>query len=528
MVDDMLPIVRRDPRHLWAAGTISSFVVLWEVLGRLNVNGIRVLPPPSAIIRDYVTIGDIYVTHIAATVATASYGFMIGSVTAFVAAILFCISPKLERLCHGLNITFFAVPPIAIGPLLVLVLGGSWPEISLAAIMLYFPTMATMLVGLREIDSRHIDLVRAYGGGDIAIMRFVRLRSALPAIFAGLRVAASLAVLGAILGEFGSGQRWGLGTFLLGSLGGADAARIWGIAIASAAIALAGYGLFSFLASRVTGTTIPVTLSAGRAPDQISSGGVAGHASDILLTVLSAAFPFLVWWLLLKISGLSPIIAPGPAETFSYLFLPPTSDEAQPVLLSALMQTVPLAVLAVGAGIIAAFMLASLSVLAPKLLRGLLPVAMVLQNTPLVALTPIILLLLGRSIAACLAMAVLVVFFPAFVMLQQGFALVPRAALETVQVYGGDRFKQLRLISVPYAMPYLIAATKLVVPRALLGVMVAEWLLTGTGLGNLMDASRGTLDYGMVWSSAVVSIIVAVGGYQLVGVAERHLLTPKY
>jgi sulfonate transport system permease protein len=53
--------------------------------------------------------------------------------------------------------------------------------------------------------------------------------------------------------------------------------------------------------------------------------------------------------------------------------------------------------------------------------------------------------------------------------------------------------------------------------------MVPEWLLTGTGLGNLMDVARVTLDYEMVWSSAIVS----VGAYQLVGLAERYILTPK-
>ena len=471
---------------------IVLFFTVWEMLGRLDVTGVRVFPAPSAIVRDYVAARDIYLHHIAATVTTAAYGFAIGCTIAFVAALVFCFSPKIERLFHGVNITLFAVPPIAIGPLLVLILAGNWPEITLAAIMLYFPTMAAMLVGLRDVDPRHTDIIRAYGGGEASIMRLVRLRSAAPGILAGLRVAASLSVLGAILGEFGSGQRWGLGTFLLGSLGGSDAARIWGIGIAAASIALIGYGFFSLLASRLVGATIPVTLSVGRAPDQVTSGGNGRKVGNILLIVLSAVLPFLLWWLGLKITALSPIVAPGPTETFSYLFLPPTAADAQSALLSALIQTVPLAALGLCAGVSVAFILASLSVLRPGLLRWILPCAMVLQNTPLVALTPIVLLLLGRSIAACLAMAVLVVFFPAFVLLQQGFALVPRVALELIEVYGGGRLKQLRLISIPYALPYLMAATKLVAPRALLGVMVAEWLLTGTGLGNLMDVSRGT------------------------------------
>ena len=67
----------------------------------------------------------------------------------------------------------------------------------------------------------------------------------------------------------------------------------------------------------------------------------------------------------------------------------------------------------------------------------------------------------------------------------------------------------------------LVAAAKLVAPRALLGVMVAEWLLTGTGLGNLLDFSRANLDYGMVWCGAVASVLVAVIAYQVISVMER-------
>ena len=120
-------------------------------------------------------------------------------------------------------------------------------------------------------------------------------------------------------------------------------------------------------------------------------------------------------------------------------------------------------------------------------------------------------------------MAVLVVFFPAYVMLAQGFALVPRAARELVQVYGGSKSRELALVSVPYAASYLFAAAKLVAPRALLGVMVAEWLLSGRGLGNLLNSSRGLLDYDMVWAGAVVSILISVAAYEAVGGIERPL-----
>ncbi len=118
-------------------------------------------------------------------------------------------------------------------------------------------------------------------------------------------------------------------------------------------------------------------------------------------------------------------------------------------------------------------------------------------------------------------MAVLVVFFPAYVLLSQGFALTPHAARDLVRAYGGGRFKELRLIATPYSISYLFAAAKLVAPQALLGVMVAEWLLSGRGLGNLLNVSRGNLDYDMIWAGAMVSILISVAAYQSVAALER-------
>lgn len=75
----------------------------------------------------------------------------------------------------------------------------------------------------------------------------------------------------------------------------------------------------------------------------------------------------------------------------------------------------------------------------------------------------------------------------------------------------------------PSALPYLFAAAKLAVPRALLGVMIAEWLATGRGLGNLMNQSRGFLDYGMIWAVAIVSVLISLLLYQAILMAEHQL-----
>jgi ABC-type nitrate/sulfonate/bicarbonate transport system permease component len=501
--------------------TLAAVLAVWEFVGRIDVTGVRIFPPPSAILAQYVTDADIYLDHIRATVVTAAIGFVIGNAVAIAAAMTFFRFPAVESLFHGVNVAVFAVPMIVVGPVLVLVCGEGVPQIVLSALAVYFPTMAAMLVGLRDVDPRLVDLVQTYGGGKSAVLRFVSLRAALPSLFAGLKVAASLAVLGAILGEFGSGERWGLGTFLLGSLGQANAAQLWGIGLAAAGVALAGYGVLGFIGQRFLGATMPVTVAASRVPDQIIRGGDRSLLQRLLLTAVAIALPFLLWGGILSLTHLSPIIAPGPLDTFHYLFVGGEAHEARATLATALGKTLPVAGLGIVAGLAAAFVLAALAVLMPGVSKALLPAALVLQCTPLVALAPLALLLFGRDTAASLALAVLVVFFPAFVLLSQGLALVPKAALEVVEVYGGSRLRRLLMVSLPYSIRYLFAAAKLVAPRALLGVMIAEWLLTGTGLGNLLDVSRSSLDYGMVWSGAVASILVAVAAYQAISLMEK-------
>jgi ABC-type nitrate/sulfonate/bicarbonate transport system permease component len=154
-----------------------------------------------------------------------------------------------------------------------------------------------------------------------------------------------------------------------------------------------------------------------------------------------------------------------------------------------------------------------------------MPVALVTQTMPLVALTPLLVLLLGRGTALTLWVTISVTFFPAFVTIAQGMLMVPRAALDVPRAYGASTWQQLKLVTIPAALPYLFAAMRLAAPRALLGVMIAEWLATGKGLGNLLNQSRGYLDYGMIWTVAVVSVLVAVAFYQVVVVVERWALS---
>lgn len=207
--------------------------------------------------------------------------------------------PRLSRLARGLNIAIFALPPIAIAPILALTLEGIAPRVVLAALGVYFVTMSATVVGLTQVDTRAADLVRAYGGGRWAVLRLVQARGAVPAILAGFRVAAPNAVLGAILAEFGGGGRWGLGAYLLGSLGRGDPARLWGIGLVATLIAGLSYALFAAISARTLGTTRTVTLTPSAPPDTETRPDPP--AVRWALAAGSILLPFVIWWAVLHL-----------------------------------------------------------------------------------------------------------------------------------------------------------------------------------------------------------------------------------
>jgi sulfonate transport system permease protein len=499
------------------AAPFLILLVVWEVVGRLDLVAGGALPALSEILhRIWVDRAD-YPRHVEATLYASAAGFVIGNAVAVLAGLLFVLSPVSERVARGLNIAIFALPPIAIAPILALTLEGMAPRITLAALGVYFVTMQATVTGLSQFDTRAADVVRAYGGGPSAVMRRVQLRGAIPAILSGFRVAAPNAVLGAILAEFGGGGRWGLGAYLLGSLGRAEPDRLWGIGLIATLIAGLSYAVFAVISARMLGVARAVTLNPDIAPAQTQNKGIWAAMASLIL-------PFAVWWGMLILLQVPDMLGKSPAAVFNYLFLSEGSAAAQAKLLAALAETLPITLVGMAAGIAFAFALAVTSQLVPGFTRAFLPVALVTQTMPLVALTPLLVLILGRGTAVTVWITISVTFFPAYVMITQGLSQVPRSAMDLPRAYGASAWRQLRLVAIPASLPWLFAAIRTTAPRALLGVMIAEWLATGKGLGNLLNQSRGYMDFGMIWAVAVTSVLVSVALYVIALQVERWVL----
>lgn len=499
-----------------------ALLLLWEVAGRLHWVADGALPSPSGVLRQLVEDWGDYPPHIWATVRTSLIGFLVGNAVAVLCGFLMASWRPVGRLLSGINVTLFAMPPIALTPILVIAFDGDAPRIVLAALATYYPTMVATVLGLTRIDPRLLDVVRLYGGGRWAALRWVRLRHALPTLLAGLRVAAPNAVLGSLLAEFGSGSGAGLGHYLIGSLGRGDPERLWGIGLVATAISALFYVAILLVARCWVGAQAPAQESLG------SQGDAArGAGTQWLITLVAVVLPLLAWWAAvwgLEQAGVSSFVLRTPADLAAELFSSTRPESLASIIGGALLETLPWCLVGMALGLGFALLLAILGTLSPVLERVLMPLSLLSQSMPLVALTPLIVLIFGRDGATILAITISVTFFPAYVTLAQGMALVPEATQDCVRALGGSRLKQIRLVSLPWSLPYLCAAARLVAPRAFLGVMIAEWLATGTGIGNLLNVARGSLDYGLVWAVVVAAVLVSVLLYLMVTVIEQRVL----
>ncbi len=229
----------------WVRGAIGmvSVVALWELLARTVMADSRSLPPPTAILDGMRTDGwSFYWPNISTTLREAIGGYLWGNLLAVAVAIVFLLVPIVEKPLLRLAVASYCLPVIAIGPVLQILFQGDTPKVIIAALAVFFTTLIAMLLGLTSADVTSLDLVHAYGGGSWKKLTKVRLRASLPSLFAGLRIAAPAAVLGAIIGEYMGGES-GLGIAMIASQQAFKVERTWGIALAATAVAGIGYAL---------------------------------------------------------------------------------------------------------------------------------------------------------------------------------------------------------------------------------------------------------------------------------------------
>ena len=210
----------------------------WEVWTRLADVPVYIVPGPLAILRRF--FGDIgfFASQGAVTLAEAMAGFALGAGVAFVGATLMAHSRLLERSLMPLAVLVKVTPIVAVAPLFVIWFGfGSLPKVVIAALITFFPVLVNAMTGLRSVNPQALDFFHSLRASPAEIFLRLRLPSSLPYLFAAFRISIPLSVIGAVVGEWFSGDR-GLGSVIIVAHNNLDMPTLF-----SAVLALAFIGI---------------------------------------------------------------------------------------------------------------------------------------------------------------------------------------------------------------------------------------------------------------------------------------------
>jgi NitT/TauT family transport system permease protein len=194
---------------------VLAFLVVWEIGVAVLEMPAYLLPPPTEIIRVFIAEFGRIAFHGWVTLYEMLLGYGLAVVIAIPLAIAITSSERFDRFSMPTLLFFQVVPKVAIAPLFLVWFGvGALPKVLVAFLISFFPIVIDAAVGLRSMSAEMRDLARSMGASRMQVFAQFRLPTSLPYLFSGLKVAATLAVAGAVVGEFVGADK-GLGYLLL-------------------------------------------------------------------------------------------------------------------------------------------------------------------------------------------------------------------------------------------------------------------------------------------------------------------------
>jgi NitT/TauT family transport system permease protein len=244
-------IVRSSRAVLEALLGLVILTALAELILRLLDVKTFLVPKPTTVAQSFADNWDVLWTNSIVTLKEILLGFAVASMGGFLLAILVTYVPLLGRVLYPLIVASQTIPKIAIAPLLVVWFGfGLAPKIIVVFLIAFFPVVIASTVGLRSVDENMLHLVRSMGANRFQAFYKVRLVNAVPAIYSGLKIAITLSVVGAIVGEF-VGADAGLGYLLLIANGQLDTPLMFAAVLMLSVMGIALFALICAL-ERIT------------------------------------------------------------------------------------------------------------------------------------------------------------------------------------------------------------------------------------------------------------------------------------
>ena len=203
----------------------------------------------------------------------------------------------------------------------------------------------------------------------------------------------------------------------------------------------------------------------------------------------------------------------------------PSSGPARHILWTATKTTARDAVVGLLVGTVAGLVVAMAFNRWRVIEQGSMPVAMALRSVPLVAMTPLIVLVFGRDLLGVTVITGIVTFFPTLINVSLALRSVPTSSVDLLRAYGASKGTTLWRVQLPYSLPTLFASIRIAAPLAVVGACLAEYLATGKGLGYLQLTSANSYEFDMMWTSIACMTFGAVVLYQVISAFEQVVLT---
>jgi ABC-type nitrate/sulfonate/bicarbonate transport system permease component len=216
---------------------------VWELYTRLAALPVTILPAPSRVVTAAFGASGLLAWHASQTLLETLAGFALAVLVGVMCAAAIDFSLVVRRALLPLLVVSQTIPIVALAPLLVLWFGyGALPKVLVVALVCFFPMVVATSRGLSATDPELLKLYRTFGASRGQIFRMVRLPTALPAFFSGVRIAVTYSVVGAIFGEY-VGAAQGLGIYLQTAKNSYRTDLVFAVITVTALMSLALFGL---------------------------------------------------------------------------------------------------------------------------------------------------------------------------------------------------------------------------------------------------------------------------------------------
>ncbi len=214
-------------RTLHVTLVIVAFFAVWQLGVTVAKPPEYLLPSPYEISREIIGSPLWYLDHTVRTIGATLLGFLLALLIGCVAAVGIVYSRILENTLYTLLVALNSVPKIALAPIFIIWMGTGIPsKIAISFLIALFAIVVDTVLGLRSVDPDAIDLFRSLRGRPWQTLLWLRMPNALPHLFSGMKLAISLALVGAIAGEFVASQA-GLGYVILSAQGMFQTTRVF-------------------------------------------------------------------------------------------------------------------------------------------------------------------------------------------------------------------------------------------------------------------------------------------------------------